>query len=49
MSRDQKNACFAYEMNLLRLLLRMNLITEEEYGKIVKISTAYYETEKVCV
>ena len=49
MSTDQKNACFAYEMNLLRLLLGMNLITEDEYRKIVKISATYYETEKICV
>ena len=49
MSRDQKNASFAYSINLLRLLLRMKLITDEEYGKIVRISAAYYEAEKIYV
>lgn len=49
MSTDQKNVSFAYSVNLLRLLVGMQLITEDEYRKIVKISAAYYEAEKICV
>lgn len=49
MSRDLKNASFAYSLGLLRLLLKMKFITEDEYRKIVKISAAYYEAEKICV
>ena len=49
MSQDQKNASFAYSVNLLRLLLGMNLITEDEYRTIVKISAAYYGAEIICV
>ena len=49
MSRDQKNASFAYSLNLLRLLVGMHLITEDEFKKIADISAAYYEVEKICV
>lgn len=49
MSKDQHNASFAYSVNLLRLLLGMKLITEEEYEKIVRISTAYYDVENIYV
>lgn len=49
MNKDKNNAAFAYSVNLLRLLLGMKLITEEEYDKIVRISAAHYEAEKICV
>ena len=49
MSKDQNNASFVYSINLLRLLLSMKCITKEEYVKIVRISAAYYETEKIYV
>ena len=39
----------AYGVNLLRMLLDMNLITEGEYEKITRISAEYYDTEVVCV
>lgn len=32
MIKDKNNASFAYGMNLLKILLGMKLITEEEYG-----------------
>lgn len=38
----------AYGVNLLRMLLDMNLITEGEYEKITRISAEYYDTEVVC-
>ena len=46
---DINNASFAYGVNLLRMLLDMNLITENEYDRIAKISVEYYDTEVVCV
>lgn len=49
MSKDQNNASFAYSVNLLRLLLGMKLITEEEYDKIICISVAHYDTENIYV
>ena len=49
MSKDQNNAAFAYSVSLLRLLLSMKLITEEEYEKIVHISAAHYNTENIYV
>ena len=39
---DQNNASFYYSVNMLRALLAMQLITEEEYKKIVKLNAEYY-------
>lgn len=49
MSKDQNNASFVYSVNLLRLLLDMKLINEEEYEKIVHISAAHYNAENIYV
>lgn len=49
MNRDKNNAAFAYSVNLLRMLLSMQLITEAEYEKIVRISAAHYDTENIYV
>ena len=49
MMNDKNNASFAYSVSLLRMLLKMQLITEEEYGKIVQISAAHYDAEKIYV
>ena len=46
---DINNASFAYGISLLRMLLDMNMITQEEYKKITRISAEYYDTEVVCV
>lgn len=43
------NTSFAYSVSLLRMLLDMNLITEDEYERITRISAEYYDTEVVCV
>lgn len=45
---DINNASFAYSVNLLRTLLGMNLITKEEYDKIVIISAEHYQTDILC-
>lgn len=42
---DQNNASFYYSVNMLRALLAMKLITEEEYKKIVKLNEEYYGVE----
>lgn len=42
---DKNNAAFAYGVNMLRLLLSMKLITEEEYEKIVRIQAEHYGVE----
>ncbi len=49
MTKDTNNASFAYSVSLLRLLLKIQLITEEEYRKIVQISAAHYDVEKIYV
>ena len=46
---DKNNASFAYSVGLLKMLLEMQLITKEEYKKIVRISAAHYDAEKICV
>lgn len=46
---DINNSAFYYSVNMLRMLLKMKLITEKEYNKIVAISAEYYDTEILCV
>lgn len=48
-NKDRNNAAFAYSVNLLKMLLKMQLITEEEYNRIIDISSAHYGTEKIYV
>lgn len=42
---DRNNASFAYGVNMLRLLLSMKLINEEEYKRIVEIQAEHYGVE----
>ena len=42
---DQNNAGFYYSVNMLRALLAMKLITEEEYKRIVALNAEYYGVE----
>ena len=49
MKNDSNNASFVYSVNLLRMLLDMELITEDEYNKIVAISEDHYGTKIYCV
>lgn len=46
---DINNTSFAYSVNLLKMLLAMQLITEDEYERITQISAEHYDTEVVCV
>ena len=47
--QDKKNAAFYYSVNMLRLLLRAELLTEAEYRKIVKLSAEHYGCERIIV
>lgn len=49
MKNDSNNASFVYSVNLLRMLLGMELITEDEYNKIAAISEEYYGAKIYCV
>lgn len=49
MKNDSNNASFVYSINLLRMLLSMELITEDEYNKIVAISEDHYRAKIYCV
>lgn len=46
---DINNSAFCYSVNMLRLLLKMQLITHEEYERILQISAAHYGTKKIYV
>ena len=46
---DINTASFAYSVSLLRMLLDMNLITEDEYEKIAQISAEHYGAELIYV
>ena len=41
---DVKAASFTYSLNILRLLLQMKLITEEEFNKITKTSNCIFKS-----
>ena len=49
MKNDTNNSSFVYSVNLLRMLLGMELITEEEYNKIVAISEDHHGAKIYCV
>ena len=40
--QDEKNAAFIYSIHLLKMLLKMELISEQEYERIKSISKKYY-------
>ena len=42
---DKNNAAFYYSVNMLRALLAMKLIREEEYKKIIELSAEHYGVE----
>ena len=39
---DINNTSFAYSVNLLKMLLAIQLITEDEYERIAQISAEHY-------
>lgn len=46
---DINTASFAYSVSLLRMLLDMNLITEDEYERITQISAEHYGADLIYV
>ena len=46
---DINNTSFAYSVNLLKMLLAMQLITEDEYGRITQISAEHYGADLIYV
>ncbi len=47
---DRNNAALAFGRNMLRLLLSMELITEEEYRSIIRLQMEHYDLQKkVCL
>lgn len=49
MKQDYNNSAYAYSVGLLKMLLEMQLITADEFKKIICISAAHYNTENICV
>lgn len=47
--QDKDNAAFYYCVNMLRMLLRSGLITEDEYVRIVRLSANHYGCERIIV
>ena len=45
----ENNNAFYYVVNMLRNLLRMKLITEDEYNRTVRISAEHYGVQLYCV
>lgn len=46
---DINNTSFAYSVSLLKMLLTMQLITEDEYEKIAQISAEHYGADLIYV
>jgi hypothetical protein len=46
---DINNTSFAYSVNLLKMLLAMQLITEDEYERIAQISAKHYGADLIYV
>lgn len=46
---DINNTSFAYSINLLKMLLAMQLITEDEYERITQISAEHYGADLIYV
>jgi len=46
-NNDINNAAFYYSLNMLGMLLKMQLITEDEFYKITKISAEYYGVKNI--
>ncbi len=46
---DINNTSFAYSVSLLKMLLAMQLITEDEYERITQISAEHYGADLICV
>ena len=40
--QDKRNAAFFYGVHLLKMLLKMELISEQEFERIKSISAQYY-------
>ena len=50
MNNDVSNASFLYSVNLLRLLLGMKLISQDEYDHITSITAEHYQAQEIyCV
>ncbi len=43
---DRGSAALAFGRNMLRLLLSMELITEEEYRSMIRLQTEHYDPQK---
>ena len=47
--KDINNSSYAYSVSLLKMLLAMQLITEDEYERITQISAEHYGSDLICV
>ena len=44
--QDEKNAAYVYSIHLLKMLLKMELISKQEFEQIVRISAGFYGIKK---
>jgi len=44
--QDEKNAAFVYSIHLLKMLLKMELISEQEFERIKKLNAEYYTRDR---
>lgn len=48
-NKDINNSSYAYSVSLLKMLLAMQLITEDEYERITQISAEHYGADLIRV
>lgn len=41
--QDKKNAAFVYSIHLLKMFLKLELISNREFDRIVRISAGFYD------
>lgn len=47
--KDTNNDSFSCSIHMLRMLLKMKLLSQDEYNRIAAISAAHYDAEIYCV
>ena len=48
-NNDVNNAAFYYSVNMLRMLRAFDLLSEDEYKRILKISAEHYNVDFIYV
>lgn len=48
-NNDVNNAAFYYSINMLRMLRTFDLLSDDEYERILKLSAQHYGVDYICL